>query len=142
MSWYNPQTWAEVTAAIHAGYVFNSTRLGVKADHAHLVCGHYSTRAMLSGHLDDFAKHIIESNDGVHERYMSSDRYQAQRPDDVAYFVTRDGNALAYITRAGDVVLNPRTDVGLPRYRNALRHLEPALKTLATRAAGGRFFES
>lgn len=142
MSWYAPQTWAEVIAAIECGYVFNSTRLGVKADHAHLVCGHYSTRAMLSGHLDDFAQHIIASNDGVHERYMSSDRYHAQKPDDVAYFVMRDGNALVYITRAGDVVVNPRVDAGLPRFRDAVRRMRPALTSLGTRAAGGRFFES
>lgn len=132
MSWNSPQTWAEALDSVRLGYSFNARQLGIAGDRADAVCGHYSTRGALSGHLDDFAHRIIESNDQLHERYMASNRWQAERPDDVSYFVTRDGNALAYVTRAGDVVVNPMVDRGADRrFVDAVRRLLPALQDYA-----------
>jgi hypothetical protein len=132
MSWNSPQNWVEVTDSVRRGFSFSSRRLGVSAKRADAVCGHYSTRGALSGHLDMFARRIMVSNDELHTRYMSSNRWQAERDDDVAYFVMRDGNALAYVTRVGEVVVNSVTEHGLPRYRNALARLLPALREYAT----------
>ena len=56
-----------------------------------------------------------------------------ERADDVYYFVTRDGNALAYVTRAGRVVVNPRVKSGARRYVDALRRVYPALQAQAAR---------
>lgn len=129
MSWNAPQTWAEVEQSVEAGFSFGARPLGVQGNYAHAVCGHFSTRAILSGHLDDFAHRIIESNDDLHARYMGGmNRWAAQRDDDVTYFVCRDGNALAYITRAGEVVVNERVTQASPRYRNAMVRLMPALQ--------------
>ena len=143
MSWFSPQNWAEVVQSVERAWSFNSRRLGVKADHAHLVCGHLSTRATLSGHLDDFAHHIIASNDGVHERYMApgGDRWNAERPDDVTYFVCRDGNALVYMTRSGDIAVNPACQSASVRYQNAIRHIMPAMERLAEYAKRTHLFQ-
>lgn len=133
MSWNAPQNWAEVTRSVEAGFTFSARGpLRVQGDTAHAVCGHYSTRSALFGHLDDFAHRIIESNDDLHDRYMGGmDRWAAQRPDDVTYFVCRDGNALAYVTRIGQVVVNEQVAQSAARYRNAMTKLMPALERYA-----------
>ncbi len=133
MSWYAPQNWAEALRSVEAGFTFSARGpLAVQGETAHAVCGHYSTRSALFGHLDDFAHRIIESNDELHARYMGGmDRWEAQRPDDVTYFVCRDGNALAYVTRAGQVVVNDAVAQSAARYRNALTRFMPALQVYA-----------
>lgn len=128
MSWNAPQNWAEVLSSVERGFAAHSVRLGIRIERADAVCGHYSTRAVLMGHLDDFARHIIASNDALNERYMASNRWQAERDDDVSLFVVRDGNALAYVTRSGEVVVNPRAEIGARRYRDALARLIPSLE--------------
>lgn len=135
MGWHSPKTWAEIAATIEYGLWFNSSQLVVQAHFAHRVCGQDSTRGVLYGHLDDFAHRIIESNDDLHSRYTTAgfNRVTAERDDDVTYFVTRDGNAIAYLTRVNEVVINPQAERGLPRYRNAVRHLRPALEVLASK---------
>lgn len=143
MTYFSPNGWREVVQNIEHAGVFHCTRLNVRADHAHLVCGNSSTRAVLLGHLDDFAHRIIESNDNLHKRYMSPgmDRWTAERDDDVAYFVCRDGNALAYITRAGDVAVNERAAAQTERrYSSAVGHILPAMNVLAGYARQTRLF--
>ena len=134
MSWNAPTNWSEALASIERGFGFNSASLRVSGDTAAAVCGHLSTRAVLSGHLDEFAHTIIASNDDLHARYMLHDASMpVERADDVYYFVTRDGNALAYVTRAGRVVVNPRVKSGARRYVDALRRVYPALQAQAAR---------
>jgi hypothetical protein len=65
---------------------------------------------------------------------MATDRYQAQRDDDVKYWVSRDGVALALMRRDGTIEVNPE----LPNNRrisNALAVVKPALDELVARRA-------
>jgi len=124
MSTHAPVNYSEVCASVSHGFVFHSRPLGIRGAHV-AVCG--DPRYYLTGHLDDFAHKIIASYDRLHADYMAHGRAAALRADDVTYFVMRDGNALAYVTRNGALAVNPATPRGLRRYSDALERMTPAL---------------
>jgi len=133
MSWNSPTNWNEILFSVERGFGFVARRHRVAAEHA-AVCG--DLRRVLTGHIGDFERDIIAKDTALHEDYMNGFvRSEAWKPDTPLYLVTRDGNALAYVTRGGDVVTNPETERAPRRYRDALERLAPALHAFAERAA-------
>ena len=130
--WHNPRTLAAVAYSVSRGWGFHSTRLLVRADSVEVMS--YGARMAGDRALtrDLFGLNILESARRYSERYMATDRYQAQRDGDVKYWVSRDGVALALMRRDGTVEVNPE----LPdarRIKNALAVVEPALDDLVAR---------
>ena len=132
--WHNPRTLSAVAYSVAHGWGFHSTRLLVRADSVEVMSygpGMTGTRALTR---DLFGLNILESARRYSERYMATDRYQSQRDDDVKYWVSRDGVALALMRRDGTVEVNPE----LPddrRINNALAVVRPALDELVARRA-------
>lgn len=133
MSWNAPTNWSEILRSIERGWSFTARRHGIASDHG-AVCG--DLRRALTGHRGDFENTIIELDDALHARYRDGyDRAHAWTPDTPLYLVTRDGNALAYVTRGGSVVVNPETQRAPRRYRDALERMMPALHAYAEHVA-------
>ena len=135
-NFFRPQNWSDILAAATRGHAFNATRHGVKGEQIFVLS---TVRGILSGHLDDFARDIIASNDRVRDAYRApgGNRDNAFSPDDFVYVVTRDGNPLAAVTFAGAVrIASPRGM--LPRYATALRRIVPALQQQAANTAAYR----
>jgi hypothetical protein len=133
MSWNSPRNWSEITASVAARYGFNAPRHGMTGVPVYVLT---DVRGPLYGHIDDFAREVIASNDRVRSAYMSGGRDTAYGPGDYVYVVARDGNAIAAITHAGDVVVNPMVYRGLPRYVDAIRRLFGTCRTVGERLCG------
>jgi hypothetical protein len=124
-----PQDYTEATGSIVRGWCFKSVRLGLAGESIGVLSD--AGRHLPNTQRDGMAAEIIASNRLQHQRYMANGRcYEA---DDVVYFVTGDGRALAYVTRGGGVAVNPELPPG--RLRVALARVMPALQALGKRNA-------
>jgi len=132
MSWNAPKNWAEATGSIERGWAFNFEKQSVRGARV-AVCG--DPRYELIGHLDDFAHEIIASYDRLHAAYMSQNRPECFTPEDVVYFVMKDRNPIAYVTRGGEVKVNPKTLQAPREYQQALKKVKSALETYAKACA-------
>jgi hypothetical protein len=111
------------------GWCFKSVRLGLPGESIGALSD--AGRYLPNTQRDRMAGEIIASNGLQHQRYMTKGRcYEA---DDVVYFVTGDGRALAYVTRGGGVAVNHELQPG--RLRFALARVMPALQALGNRDA-------
>lgn len=129
MSWNAPQDYTEATGSIVRGWCFKSVRLGLVGESIGALSD--AGRYLPNTQRDRMAGEIIASNRLQHQRYMAKGRcYEA---DDVVYFVTCDGRALAYVTRGGGVAVNRELPPG--RLRFALATVMPALQSLGKRNA-------
>ncbi|WNM69984.1 hypothetical protein SEA_GUYFAGIERI_81 [Rhodococcus phage GuyFagieri] len=138
MSWNAPQNWSEALASVERGFLFSARPLGVSSGTV-AVCG--DPRRDLTGWLGDFERAIIADYDALHADYMEHGRAYVNRPDapdTVIYFVMRDRNALAAITRSGVVKINPETERAPRRYRDALARITPALEAFGERLRASR----
>src|SRR5271166_1661887 len=143
MSWNAPQNYAEALWSIERGWCFSSALLGLAGESIGVLSD--AGRCLPTWQRDRMAGEIIASNRLQHQRYMAkgSRCYEA---DDVVYFVTRGGRALAYVTRNGVVTVNlayvARGGVVTVNHtllssseRVALMRIMPALQALAKRYA-------
>jgi hypothetical protein len=129
MSWNAPQNYAEALWSIERGWCFSSALLGLAGESIGVLSD--AGRYLPNTQRDRMAGEIIASNRLQHQRYMAKGRcYEA---DDVVYFVTGDGRALAYVTRGGGVAVNRELPPG--RLRLALAGVMPALQALGKRNA-------
>lgn len=129
MSWNAPKNWAEAIASVERGWAFNFQKEGLRG--AYIAVCSDPRHELVAGHLDDFAHEIIASRDRLHAAYMSEGRPECFTPEDVIYFVMKDRNPIAYVTRGGNVKVNPLTLRAPREYRRALIEVEPALKVYA-----------
>ncbi|WNY15197.1 hypothetical protein SEA_MACGULLY_94 [Rhodococcus phage MacGully] len=129
MSWNAPRNWTEVLRSIEMGWQFHSTPLRVTGSRLFVLS---DARHELTGHLDDFARLIIDGADARRDRYLSpgETRESSARLEDPIYFVARDGNAIAFVQRDGTIRINDRSRIGARRYREAVARIEPALRGL------------
>lgn len=135
MSWHAPKNWSEAAGSVERGWAFNYQGQGVRGEYV-AVCG--DPRYKLLGDVDEFAREIIASYDRLHAAYMAEGRPECFTSDDVVYFVTKDRNPIAYVTRSGDVKVNPTTLQAPSEYRRVLIEVEPALKAYAKYCAARR----
>jgi hypothetical protein len=131
MSWQSPTNWSETISSVAAGYSFNAKTLKVRGNYI-AVLTDVRRDGALYGHLDDFAREIIAANERQTQHYMSGNG-RFINGNDIVYYVSRDGNALAYVTRDGQVRINERAVQGLPRYADAINRLMPALEAYAAK---------
>jgi hypothetical protein len=125
MSWHRPRNWTEALACVESALCFHAPRIGVGGESI-AVCS--DARRYLR-HVDGLGQEVIASNDRLHIDYLAHGRRQCLQPTDVVYMVTRDGRALAAVTRTGGIKLNDELPSGHLRF--ALARLLPALDTLA-----------
>ena len=142
MSWNAPQNYAEALWSIERGWCFSSALLSLAGESIGVLSD--AGRCLPTWQRDRMAGEIIASNRLQHQRYMAKGR--RYETDDVVYFVTRDGRALAYVTRGGAVTVNlayvARGGVVTVNHtllsgseRFALMRIMPALQALAKRYA-------
>lgn len=129
MSWNAPQNYAEALWSIERGWCFSSALLGLAGESIGVLSD--AGRCLPNWQRDRMAGEIIASNRLQHQRYMAKGR--RYETDDIVYFVTCDGRALAYVTRGGGVAVNRELPPG--RLRFALATVVPALQTLGNRNA-------
>jgi hypothetical protein len=127
MSWSCPQTYSEACDSIVRSWCFESATLGLAGESIGVLSN--AGRHLPTAQRDRMAGEIIASNRLQYQRYIAKNRcYDA---DDVIYFVTGGGRALAYVTRGGAITVNRELPPG--RLRVALAHVMPALQALGKR---------
>lgn len=131
MSYHKPTTWARVTEVVSAGQTFDSRPLRIRADNIYILSAR-SVDVALYGWRDTFNQEIVDAARELEARYLGEfDRVTAQRPQDVTYYVARDGVALIRVRRSGAVEVNTEAlRNGNKRYSAVVDKLEPVLKEL------------
>ena len=135
MSWNAPQNYAEALWSIERGWSFSSALLGLAGESIGVLSD--AARRLPTWQRDRMAGEIIASNRLQHQRYMGKGRRYDN--DDVVYFVTCDGRALAYVTRGGVVTVNRELPPGRGQF--AVNRIMPALEVLAKQYAATRVAE-
>lgn len=128
--------WETITANISRRQCVYSMPHGINADPIHLLTKPMSQ--MPAVREDSFTARLHELAARTGDRYINgSGREGAFLDESPIYFVARDGRAIAYITKGGQVVTRANWRTGAQtditkREADALNRLRDALATAAT----------
>jgi hypothetical protein len=133
-SYHKPTTWARVTEVVSTGHTFDCRPLRLKGESIYILSTR-STDTALHGYRDTFNQEIVDSARELEARYLGEfDRVTAQRPEDVTYYIARDGIAIIRVRRSGAVEVNTEAlRNGNKRYADVAGKLAPVLEDLFKR---------
>lgn len=125
--------WNKITNYVANGVTVQSRPHGISAEPAHLLTKAFRGSPALKS--DHFTARLHELTARTGDRYLTGyDREQAFADESPVYFVSRDGRAIAYVTKGGQVVTRDGwrgQDDTTKREADALNRLRDALATAA-----------
>lgn len=124
--------WETITETVSRRQHFYSAPHGITADPIHLLTKPMAQMPAVKE--DSFTARLHELAARTGDRYLTgSGRQEAYREESPIYYVARDGRALAYVTKGGQVVTRSNTQTETTkREADALNRLRDALITAAS----------